>query len=130
MNEKQKDTYVVACRNMGIAGKAARAAGATPRQVRDAMELDPDFKEQVEDALDLAVDGFEAEAIRRAVDGVEKGVYHQGAMIATETHYSDALLTQVLKARRPALYGDKREITGKGGAPLEFVVRNFDEELA
>lgn len=130
MTEEQKHAYIVGLRALGLEAKAARALGITMASVRKEIDTDPDFAEQVQESLDLAADRFEEEAIRRAVEGTEKGVYFQGSLVDTETVYSDTLLVKVLQARRPDKYGNKTELTGAAGGPLEFIVRDFNAPLA
>jgi hypothetical protein len=67
---------------------------------------------------------MEEEARRRAIDGVNKAVYHKGKIVGYEKVYSDNLLMFMLKARRPDRFRDNSSIeySGKGGAPLDFNV--------
>lgn len=125
MTNAQKERYILALRQRGLESTAANTAGVTMKEVRAAYKADPIFEEQAHESMDLATDAFEEEAIRRAVDGVEKGIYFRGFEVATETTYSDALLVKVLAARRPELYGNKTEITGANGGPIEFTIRQF-----
>ncbi len=75
---------------------------------------DPVYAKAFEDAQMMVGDLLEAEAVRRAVDGVvrEKGVYHQGCRVGTEiiTEYSDSLLALLLKAAKPDTYRERIEI--------------------
>jgi len=57
---------------------------------------------------------LEAEAYRRAVEGVEKGVYHDGIRIDTERIYSDTLMVQALKAHDPDKYADRQKVEHRG----------------
>ena len=50
----------------------------------------------------MARDNLEAEAYRRAVEGVERPVYQGGRLVGTVREYSDSLLTIMLRARHPA----------------------------
>jgi hypothetical protein len=73
-------------------------------------------------ALEIGVGSLEDEAIRRARDGTDKGIYHDGKWIATEKRYSDTLLIFLLKAHKPDVYNppQKLEHTGKGGGVIEL----------
>jgi len=104
----------------GVVSRAAAVAGLTPSTVYEKRRRDPGFAMDWEDAIEEAVDKLELEAWRRAVDGTDKGVYHQGALVATEKQYSDSLLALMLKAKRKA-YRDnsKVELTGANGGPLQ-----------
>jgi hypothetical protein len=79
-------------------------------------------------ALDEGTEVLEAEARRRAVEGVtkERGIYHKGICVGTyvETEYSDTLLIFLLKARRPHVYRERwqGELTGADAGPVKLVV--------
>lgn len=55
----------------------------------------------------LAVEGLEAEARRRAVDGFEVPVFQGGKKIGTQRTYSDRLLEKLLEANAPEKYREK-----------------------
>ena len=119
------DTYLEVLALHGLPNKAARAARTTKRKVQELRDACIEFDEAVEAALEEANDALEEEARRRALHGYEKGIYHQGSLVAYETVYSDSLLSQMLKAKRPREFGDKREITGPGGGPLTVLIKAF-----
>lgn len=50
---------------------------------------------------------LEAEAIRRATEGVERGIWHQGLLVGTERTFSDTLLVTLLKSFRKPDYTDQ-----------------------
>ena len=83
---------------------------------------DPVFAEAWTDALEMFADRLEVEATRRAVDGTDKGVWHQGVQVGTERQYSDSLLALMLKAKRKREYGDssKLELSGADGGPVKI----------
>lgn len=122
-----KDHFMEILREVGLEAAACKQAGYSLASYRKARKEDEIFDEQVEEVLEQYYDSVEAEAHRRAVKGVEEAVYYQGGEIGTRTVYSDALMAKVLTARRPEVYGDKKQITGANGGALEFVVRNFDD---
>ena len=117
--------FIAELRQHGLLNTAARVAGVTPRRVAKLREESAEFDYLVTDALEEAADVLEAEARRRAVEGVEKGVYYQGEEVGTETVYSDSLLTTLLKAKRADEFAERKQITGAGGAPLTVMVRSF-----
>lgn len=92
-------------------------------------EIDPDFDDRWIEAEESFKDLLEEEAVRRAVEGVEKGVYFKGECVDTERVHSDRLLELLLKANRPEKFKDsKMELTGAGGKPLEIAITRFGED--
>lgn len=79
------------------------------------------FIEAFEASNRMAVGVLEAEAHRRAVTGLKKGIFYKGKKVATEHEYSDTLLIVLLKAHAPEKYKDRvaNEHTGKDGQPIK-----------
>ena len=88
----------------GTIASAAREAGVSYRTVMAQRQKDKDFAAAMLDAVELHTQRLEKEAIRRAVDGVEKAVYFRGVVVGKERQYSDGLLQFLLRARRPDVY--------------------------
>lgn len=120
-----KTAFILELRKTGLEAKSAAAAGLTPSQLRRLYESDEAFQEEALDAMELRIDDFEEEAIRRAVEGVEKPVFHQGQIVGHVIEYSDSLLTKVLMARRPKHYSDKKQLSGPEDGPLRIVIEEF-----
>ena len=97
--------------NTGIMTKACTASGISRGALRLRIRLDPDFAEMWNHAREVAADGLEAEARRRAVEGVDKPVYYQGEKIDTIKEYSDTLLVKLLGAHKPALFRERHSIS-------------------
>jgi hypothetical protein len=89
-----------ACEQMGIERSTAYRLRAE----------DEAFAAEWDTALESAADRLEAEAWRRAVDGVEEPVFQQKEMIGTIRKYSDTLLVTLLKAHKKDKYSDKSTI--------------------
>lgn len=113
---------------------AVTAAGPWDRRrwydLRDASEP---FAAAWDEAVEAGTDCLEQEARRRAVEGVPKGVYHQGQRVDTEQQYSDGLLQFLLNGRRPEKYKQvsRVEHTGKDGGPIKtLTVSAIDEAIA
>lgn len=68
--------------------------------VSQLRQEDEEFAKGWKKAMDQAVDGWEAEAARRAFSGFERKVYNQGELVGTQTEYSDRLAELLLKGRR------------------------------
>lgn len=119
---------------------AAAAAGVSRDTHYEWLKEDPAYKAAFESAREQAADLLEAEAWRRAGEGVTEPVFHAGkravdfilddkgeplmkdgkpvARPAVIRKYSDQLLMFLLKGRKRDVYGDKVEATGKDGSPL------------
>lgn len=99
--------------------QAARKVGVGRRTVYTWLESDIHFKRLFDEAHEDALDALEEEARRRAVDGVLEPVYQGGEKVGTIRKYSDALLTLLLKGKRPDTFRERHEVTGKNGGPLQ-----------
>jgi hypothetical protein len=96
---------------------------------------DPAFADAWDQTMQQAVETvFEAEAIRRAVEGVERDVFFQGKRVGSVREYSDTLLIFLLKGWRPDRYKDRREVVHAGSLALlrkmEHIGKMSPEELA
>ena len=76
--------------------------------------MDLDFAAAWEEAEERAVDRLEAEAWRRAVDGVPEPLVSSGKVVRDDDgqplairRYSDTLMLALLKARRPEKFKDR-----------------------
>lgn len=126
---------------------ACGACGVGRTAVYQRRDSDEAFARQMADALQESNDRLKREAWRRAVEGVRRLKFHQGEPIMVpvlnpdgtqatnekgeplftpyvEHEYSDALLTQLLKAHCPEFRETQKhehEHTGKDGGPIEFI---------
>jgi len=75
------------------------------------LRNDPEYAKAFSDAEEEAVQNLEAEARRRAVEGVEKPVFYRGSVVGKIREYSDPLLIFLFKARRPGVYRHPVSIT-------------------
>jgi hypothetical protein len=79
------------------------------------MDESPSYRDAFEVAREDSADLLEAEARRRAVEGVEKPTgWHQGKPGGYVREYSDLLLIFLLKGARPETYKDRvdtRQVT-------------------
>ncbi|RMD70940.1 MAG: hypothetical protein D6819_03005, partial [Gammaproteobacteria bacterium] len=72
------------------------------------QKISPEFARAWEEARNMAADFFEAEAIERAIHGVEKPIYYKGEVVGTIREPSDQLLTLLLKGHKPEKYATNR----------------------
>ncbi len=126
-----KKRFLAHFREFGNVTAACRAAGIKRRgTIYEWQEHDEAFATAFREAELEATDLLEAEARRRAVEGVrtEMPVLYRGRVIQTviETKYSDTLLIFLLKARAPERFRDnvRLEHTGANGGPIRTAEEN------
>lgn len=104
--------------NVGKACKAVDIARQTAYRWRDEI---PAFAEAWDRAMRVGVSALEDEAHRRAFDGIDKPIVHQGVVMDTCKEYSDTLAIFLLKAHAPDKYRDnvRQEVVGPNGGPLQ-----------
>jgi len=141
------DAFLAALRDTPVLGHACDAVGIDRATAWRRRKADPDFDAAVDDAMEKGIDTAEQEAYRRGVIGWQEPVVDRGRLAyqiervvgedGQEVYRpvlddsgqpvpllipkrSDALLQFVLKGRRRSTYGDKQEITGVDGGPLQI----------
>ena len=108
-------------------GNITTAAELVPiaRKTHYAWMENPEYAEAFGLATEEAAQRLEAEARRRAEEGVEEPVFYKGKKCGVVTKYSDTLLIFLLKGAMPDKYKERTstELTGAGGKDLrvEFV---------
>lgn len=128
MNARKKRLFWETFTATGSLAASARAAGATlaeaRRLKRDAAPPPAGVGDPPEDAaaLESAIAALESEAVRRALEGVEIPVFHQGRECGSTVKHSDTLLMFLLKTLRPERYAGGRE----AGAQARPVVLDID----
>lgn len=117
--------------NCGDKHAAARAAGMSPMFLERWLKDDKEAAAEVEEATRVGWYRLESEAIRRAVEGVEKDVYYKGFVVGQQTEYSDGLLTKLLEARNPAFKKGEQQAVFNGPTQINIMPRaaNYDEWL-
>ena len=105
--------------------KAAKLAGANHAAFYYWRKKLPDFDAQwtavTEVVRQARLSDMEDEAHRRAHDGVDEDVYHQGQVVGKTKKYSDVLLMFLMKAADPR-YRDNRGISAPDGGPVQVQV--------
>lgn len=120
ITQEHKSRFLELLRKTGNVSVSSRAIGFGPSTMKRHRELDDQFNLDWQEAEDEAADALEAEARRRAHDGVLRercigsGV---NAKFVEELQYSDTLLLALLKAERPDKFADrsKTELSNPDG---------------
>ena len=106
-------------------------AGVSRRTHLNWRKRDRRFEAACQEALEIAIDEIEAEARRRANDGVLEPVYYGGKPCGAIRRYSDTLLIFLLKAARPEKYRDNYPgFTESPRASREEVLNGLHKKLA
>lgn len=93
---------------------ACEEAEVSTTQFYKWVREEPEFADQVEEAMLAGREGLEDEATRRGKNGYRKAVYHQGEVVGYERRYSDRLLETMLEATNPAKFRKNASIEVKG----------------
>ena len=109
------DHFLVALAQTGNASVACRASMVPRRQVNSMRQTDPEFAFAFQEAMDEAADMLEAEAWRRALEGVAEPFVRSGKPVFDPTtgeaitvrRYSDALLMLLLRGSKPGKYATR-----------------------
>ena len=121
----RKRAFLAAVARTGNVTQAAEIAHIARSAHYQWLEADPVYAAAYEDAMEQAAQRLEAEARRRAEEGVEEPVFYQGKQCGVIRKYSDSLLMFLLKGAMPDKYKERTstELTGPGGKDLrvEFV---------
>lgn len=104
---------------------AFRLSGLPKSTMYVERKTNPDFALAVAEALEHGADVWEAEAKRRAVDGVDKPIYQGGKLVGHERQFSDTLLMFLLTGSKPEKYKRRNEISGTNGGPVIVQVVKF-----
>lgn len=98
--------------------KAAKRAGIA-RSVHYKWLKKPMYAKAFHATRQQAGEALEAIAVERASVGWEEDVFYQGAKCGTVTRYDSGLMQLLLKGFLPEKYGNKTEISGPQGAPVQ-----------
>ena len=127
VSNRKKLAFLAAFRLTANVTLAARCARVHRSAVYQWQEHDQAFAVAFQQAEQESTDLLEAEAFRRAYEGVysEKPIVRDGVVVAstTEIAYSDQLMTFLLKARRPDKYRERYEHQHTGDGPVVFKMR-------
>lgn len=94
--------------------------------LRRISTLIPSFKQEIDDAQEEYQATLHMEVHRRAVEGIDKGIYHQGVCVEYEKVYSDSLLVKMLDTHNPEYKEAKASDKNKGGNIVNVqIIKDF-----
>lgn len=125
----KKRAFITALGLTGNIREAARVAKIRRENHYDWMKADPEYVEAAKSAFKEAGDILEAEARRRAVEGVAEPVFYQGQAIGAVRKYSDVLLIFLLKGVKPEKFRERHEHKHEGEVAftLESAIARLEE---
>lgn len=119
--QAQADFIEALLKHGGVVTKAVADVEVHLARLYSWRQEEPEFAAAWAEAVEIGADKLEAEAVRRAVEGVDKPVTFQGEITATYKEYSDSLLQFLLKGAKPDKYNRQAlQISGPGGAPIQI----------
>lgn len=118
--DRAREKFIAVLAEFCNVSEAARAAGISRTAAYDWREADPAFAALWDEAEQIAADKLEREAWRRAVEGTDRPIVHQGEITATYKEYSDRMLEILLKGHRPERYVDRIKAEHTGSVPITF----------
>jgi hypothetical protein len=103
-------------------GRSCAAVGISRQTAYTWREDDPAFAAAWERAMKCGLTLLEDEMHRRAIEGTEEPVFHQGEVCGTLRKYSDTLAIFLAKSHNPEKYRDnsRMELTGADGGPVQI----------
>lgn len=127
LSRKKREHILRVIASTGSAIQAAKQQGCSFQAVYQLRQRDDEFARGFELAMAEYQVKLEEECDRRAYEGTNHPVIHQGEITDTYKTYSDTLLMFRLKKLDPS-YRDstKIELTGKDRGPIETKNDNFD----
>jgi hypothetical protein len=108
LTKARQERFLKSLADTGNVTTAVAAAGTSRTRVYEFRKVDPAFAARWEEAEEIAADALEAEARRRAVEGIQLPLVSAGKLVRDDDgqliavrRYSDYLLLALLKAHRP-----------------------------
>jgi len=101
ITEAQIKLYLGHLETSGRKRHSAMMAGVDPGRMSYLMRTDDELKERELAAMRGYAELIDAAVHDRAINGVPKGIYFKGKLVATERQYSDTLLLALAKANNP-----------------------------
>lgn len=128
-DEAKRKAYIEILAKTGERALARNHVGCNRTTVASRIEKDPEFREQVEEALRFYRATLAGEVHRRGVVGVDRAIYHNGKVVGFERVYSDRLLIEQVRRHVPA-YREQTTVNTTGvvlSADMEGLAKMLPE---
>jgi len=79
IDPKQLDDFLTLLREVPNVTRAARTLGLAPKTFRNYKKTNKEFSQAWDDALDESIERMEQEVHRRAIEGMDEPLVHQGS---------------------------------------------------
>ncbi len=126
ITNRHRQAFLEALAETASVSRAAEASGIVRTRWYACRRRDSAFAAAWDEALDQGSDALEDEAVRRALEGVEKPVFRGNEVVGYLREYSDRLLILMLKARRPERFKER----GSGEVCATVTIEGARDELA
>ena len=123
---RHRQAFLEALAETASVSRAAELSGIGRARWYACRRRDPAFAAAWDEALDQGTDALEDEAVRRALEGVDKPVFRGNEIVGHLREYSDRLLVLMLKARRPEKFKER----GSGEVCATVTIEGARDELA
>jgi hypothetical protein len=115
----KKAALLAAYAECGVVSRACTAAEVGRATHYLWLKEDPEYAAAFCDAHQYAIESMEAEARRRAIEGWDEPVFHEGSVCGHKRKFSDTLLIFMLKGAAPEKYRERTESTVVGSIGVE-----------
>lgn len=119
-NERwSREGFLVAFEATLMVSTACQLVGIHRSTVYAERDRNDAFAKAWAEVEENVIERLEAEAYRRAVDGVTRPLVSAGKHVTDVTEYSDSLLMFLLKARKPHMYRERVDVKHSGGQSVK-----------
>lgn len=119
IQDPKKRCFLEAYLHTGTVGGAARACKIGSYTHTHWLQTDPAYRRAYEWCKLAKNADIEDALYTRAVHGWKEPVWHQGEKVGYNRKYDNRLLMFLAKARMPETYGQRVQVTGAGGGPIQ-----------
>jgi hypothetical protein len=130
MKEGRQKAFLAAFTELGNITDAAKKAKVLRQSHYEWMQ-DEEYARKFENAMEVAMDGLEGHAYRRASIGIQSDVFQGGVKVGVKREYSDTLLMFLLNGRRPHVFRPRKgdDAAAKKARRVPLLKNVSDEDL-